>query len=132
MLKMNVKEAKAAQARREKQESLAYLREILAPGSHVYATVRTVARSGMSRRIDLYAIRPGTPRHRDGHPWLARLSFHAAAVLGWPVNDDGVRVDGGGMDMRHHLVEALSFALFGHDRGPDGKYRVEHLRMEAF
>ena len=125
-------ESKAAQKRRKKADAVAYLREILAPGSHVYATVRTVSRSGMSRRIDLYAIRPGTPQYRDGHPWLARLSYYAAAALGWPCNDDGVRVDGCGMDMRFHLVYCLSQALFGFEQRPEGGYSVERLRMEGF
>lgn len=124
-------ESKAAQKRREKAEAVAYLRDILAPGATVYATVRTVSRSGMSRRIDLYTI--AADENRDGgRPWLAYLSRLAAAVLGWPCNDNGVRVDGCGMDMRHHLVEALSFALFGYERKPEGGYAVERLRVEGF
>jgi hypothetical protein len=113
-----------------KAEAADMLRRYLQPGSVVYATTRKVSRPGMTRRIDLYTI---VADDRDGgRPWLARLSFHAAAVLGWPVNDDGVRVDGCGMDMRWHLVEALSFALFGYARTPEGGYAVEQLRMEAF
>lgn len=125
------KESKAAQARRSKAEAADMLRRYLQPGSVVYATVRTVSRSGMSRRIDLYTI--ATDADRDGgRPWLAYLSGLAGAVLGWPVNDDGVRVDGCGMDMRHHVVECLSFAIFGYERKPEGGYAVEHLRVEAF
>lgn len=120
-------ESKAAQKRREKTEAADMLRRYLQPGSVVYATVRTVSRSGMSRRIDLYTI--ATDR---GRPWLAYLSRLAAAALGWPCNDDGVRVDGCGTDMRFHLVEALSFALFGFERAADGKYLVEPLRVEGF
>lgn len=125
-------ESKAARLRREKAEAVAYLRDILAPGATVYATVRTVSRSGMSRRIDLYAVRPGTPRYRDGHPWLARLSYYAAAAIGWPCNDNGVRVDGCGMDMRFHLVDCLSYAIFGYESNQEGGYAVERLRMEGF
>lgn len=126
-------ETKAARLRREKAEAVAYLREILAPGSHVYATVRTVSRSGMSRRIDLYAIRPGEPRYRDGQPWLARLSGFAARVLDLPCNDNGVRVDGCGMDMRWHLVDCLSRTLFGHpERQADGTLAPKPLHAEGF
>jgi hypothetical protein len=125
-------ESKAAQKRRDKAAQAAdRLRRYLKPGSVVYATVRAVSRSGMTRRIDLYTI--ATDDNRDGgRPWLACLSGLAADALGWPVDDDGVRVDGGGMDMRYHLVECLSFALFGFARKPEGGYAVEQLRMEAF
>lgn len=123
-------ESKAAQKRREKTEAADMLRRYLKPGSVVYATVRTVSRSGMSRRIDLYTIAADAGRD-GGQPWLAYLSGLAAAVLGWPCNDDGVRVDGCGMDMRFHLVEALSFALFGYEQ-KEGGYSVERLRMEGF
>ena len=122
-------ESKAAQKRRAKAEAVAYLREILAPGSVVCATVRTVSRSGMSRRIDLYTIASDGD---GGRPRLAYLSGLAAAVLGWPCNADGIRVDGCGMDMRFHLVEALSFALFGFEQKPEGGYAVERLRVEGF
>lgn len=124
-------ESKAARLRREKTEAVAYLRDILAPGATVYATVRTVSRSGMSRRIDLYTICGDSPAD-GGKPWLARLSGFAARALGWPCNDDGVRVDGCGMDMRFHLVDCLSHALFGYERKPEGGYAVERLRVEGF
>ena len=88
----------------------------------------------MSRRIDLYAIERGEPTLADGRGdrlrWLSGL---AGRALGWPCSDEGLRVDGCGMDMRWHAVDCLSFALFGLERGPDGKgYAVARLRMERF
>jgi hypothetical protein len=127
------RESKAAQKRREETDATNMLRWYLKPGSVVYATVRKVSCSGMTRRIDLYTIVTYDDDNRDGgRPWLAYLSRLAAAALGLPVNDDGIRVDGCGMDMRHDVVEALSFALFGFERKPEGGYVVEQLRMEAF
>lgn len=124
-------ESKAARLRREKAEAVAYLLKILSPGATVYATVRTVSRSGMSRRIDLYTICGDSPAD-GGRPWLACCSGMAARVLGLPCDDNGVRVDGCGMDMRFHLVDCLSHALFGHERKPEGGYAVERLRVEGF
>lgn len=125
-------ESKAARLRREKAEAVAYLRDILAPGATVYATVRTVSRSGMSRRIDLYTICGDSPAD-GGKPWLACFSGMAARALGWPCNDHGVRVDGCGMDMRFHLVDCLSRTLFGHpERQADGTRAPQPLRMESF
>lgn len=126
-------ESKAAQARRSKAEAADMLRRYLQPGSVVYATVRTVSRSGMSRRIDLYAIAGPVGDFHHGKPFLARLSGFAARVLGWPCNDNGVRVDGCGMDMRFHLVECLSRTLFGHpERQADGTLAPQPLRTEGF
>ena len=126
-------ETKAAQARRSKAEAADTMRRYLQPGSVVYATVRTVSRSGMSRRIDLYAIAPPVDGFGHGQPWLARLSGFAARALGWPCNDNGVKVDGCGMDMRFHLVDSLSRTLFGHpERQADGTLAPKPLQAEGF
>ena len=126
-------ESKAAQLRRRKEEAAELLRRYLRPGSVVYATVRTVSRSGMSRRIDLYAIAGPVGEFHPGKPFLARLSGFAGRVIGWPCNDHGVKVDGCGMDMRWHLVDCLSRTLFGHpERSPEGTMAPQPLRMESF
>lgn len=126
-------ESKAAQLRRSKAEAAELLRRYLQPGSAVYATVRTVSRSGMSRRIDLYAIAGPVAQFHNGQPFLARLSGFAARALGWPCNDHGVKVDGCGMDMRWHLVDCLSRTMFGHpERQADGTMAPQPLRLEAF
>lgn len=131
---MHASESKAAQKRREKAEAREALRRILAPGATVWATVRSVSRSGMSRRIDLYAIERGEPTLADPRGDCLRwLSSLAGRALGWPCSDAGLRVDGCGMDMRFHAVDVLSAALYGFERGPDGKgYAVARLRMERF
>lgn len=99
----------------------ARLLEILKPGDTVYTVLRHVSASGMSRRIDLYAIKDGRMQY---------LSGHAAGVMGWRLPDKpGIVVGGCGMDMGFHLVYSLSYALFkdsppeGHK---DGGYALRH------
>lgn len=91
-----------------RQESLAWLRANIKPGETLYTVLRHVSRSGMSRRIDVYAMRP------DG---LLYLSGHAEAVgIGKRhPSGQGLRVDGCGMDMGFAIVYELSHALW-----PDG------------
>lgn len=133
-MKMKMRtESKAAQARRSKAEAADMLRRYLQAGSVVYATVRTVSRSGLSRRIDLYTIAGPVGDFHYGKPFLARLSGFAARALGLPCDDNGVRVDGCGMDMRFHLVDLLSRTLFGHpERQADGTLAPQPLRVEGF
>lgn len=71
----------------------------------VHAIVRSVAKSGMSRVIDLYTV--------DADGDLVRVTPLAAALgIGtWARGRDGIRVQGGGMDMAWHTVYRLSAAL---------------------
>lgn len=91
-----------------KVNALKALREMLPPGTTVYCIVRHVARSGMSRRIDLYVMRDGAPR------WI---SGYAAQVMDRRLGkqDDGIVIGGCGMDMGFALVAELSRELY-----PDG------------
>jgi hypothetical protein len=83
------------------------LRELVKPGDTVHCVLRSVARSGMSRHIDLYRI-------SDNQPFW--LSGHASAVLGMRQAKDGsLVVSGSGMDMGFHLVYELGRAMW-----PDG------------
>lgn len=96
---------KISQKDAEKEEALRYLRKILRPGDTVYTILRHVSSSGMSRRIDLYAIRKNQPVY---------LSGYAGRVLGISrhPSKEGLNVSGCGMDMGFHLVYELSYALF--------------------
>lgn len=92
--------------REQQAKSAETLREWLKPGDTVYTVLRHVSRSGMQRRIDLYAIIGGKPQ------WL---SYHAAKACGWRVNTndrEGIVVGGCGMDMGFHLVYSLSHTLW--------------------
>jgi len=93
----------------EKDSAAESLREILKPGDTVYTVLRSKSRSGMNRRIDLYAI---TPEGANSQPRLRYLSGHAAVLLDIKRSDDGLKVDGCGMDMGFSLVYNLSSVLF--------------------
>lgn len=87
----------------EKASALDRLREFLPVGSTVYYTIRKVARSGMSRRIEFYTVLEGR---------IVRLSYLVAKALGLPVNDDGVRRDGCGYDAGYDTVYLIGCALW--------------------
>lgn len=101
--------SKAEQKRIEKAEALAELVKILKPGQKVYTVVRHVARSGMSRLIDVYTVQDGELRY---------LSGYASKVLDWPRDRSGaLKVSGCGMDMCFQTVYCLSESVFkGQDR----------------
>jgi hypothetical protein len=80
------------------------LRAILPPGSTIYTVLKSVARSGMSRHIAVYAIVNGEPQS---------INWETAKVLGYTRSDDGsLKVSGGGMDMGFHLAYSLSRSLY--------------------
>ncbi len=89
-------------------EAANYLKYSLKPGDTVYCIVRSVSASGMSRTISLLTLQDG---------WKLSHSYNAATLLGRPFVSkngfDAVRVNGCGMDMCQHLVDGLSYELFG-------------------
>jgi len=91
------------------------LKEAFPKGSTAYLTLRSVSRSGMSRRISI---------HSTGIFSIYNQSYACAEFIGWPHgtrNDHAsVRVSGCGMDMGFHLVYTLSSLLYG-----DG-YAIKH------
>jgi hypothetical protein len=87
-----------------RKEAVAWLKKVLKPGSTVYTVLRHVSKSGMSRRIDLYAVKNNKPLFLTG--W-------AGDALGLRHDRKGGLVVGGcGMDMGFHLVYELSCVLF--------------------
>lgn len=103
---------------KEKQEEIDGARESLLAwlpaGATVYALVTKVARDGMSRKIKLFTVQDGS---------IINLSYRAALVLGWRYTDDGIHVNGCGMDMCFHTVYSLSQVLYGATNGYDLKQR---------
>jgi hypothetical protein len=94
-------------------ESIATLKNLLKPGNKVTTILRSVARSGMTRRIS-YIIA------KDAE--IIDITWDVARALGEPVKqrgqyvqDSGLFVQGCGMDMGFHVVYSLSRTLF-----PDG------------
>lgn len=106
--------------RRSKEDvahAMEMLKKFVKRGTKVYTVLRHVARSGMSRRIDLYVIHKGAPVYISG--W-------AAIVLERTLSPKGGIVEGGcGMDMGFHLVHCLSYKLHGYP-----KQGVEHKQND--
>lgn len=105
----------------QKADAREKLQAILKPGMQVNCILRTVARSGMSRKISLVVAVDGE---------LTDISFYAARVLGWGVVDVGghraINVTGCGMDMGFHTVYSLAWAVFGKIEGADSGYQLKH------
>lgn len=68
----------------------------------VYTSIGSVAKSGMSRRIKLYVVNDGD---------IIRVSHLVAKILELNMNDDGVRINGCGMDMGFAMVDSLEWKL---------------------
>lgn len=94
----------------ERAEWVADLRETLPPGSTLYTVIRGVARSGMSRSMDAYAM-DGEIDGRIARQWL---SYRLAAVngYGWDVKRECLRLSGCGMDMGYWLCYSVSSMLY--------------------
>jgi hypothetical protein len=107
----------------EKVEAIKHLRKLLKRGSTVYTVLRSVSKSGMSRRIDLYTVK------KNQIVFITGLVCHALEYS-LPGKHQGLFVQGC-MDMGLHLVHSLSYALHGMDNH-DSKgnrrsgYTLEH------
>ena len=118
----------------EKEKALKNLRKVLKSGDTVFTVLRSCSRSGMSRRIDLYKIVQYPDRAAPGKmeaPRLQYLSGWAAAAMGyasWPEN--GIRINGGGMDMGFALVDDLRAVVFGWEKTEHGHKAKGELRQE--
>ena len=97
-----------AWTKREREEAIIDLRELLQPGDTIYTDLRHVSRSGMLRVIAPYIIRHNQPRHIG---YLVAKAIDRPYDRGW----EGVRSRGVGMDMGFELVYTLARYLF-----PDG------------
>jgi len=98
----------------ERAEAIDYLRNsYLKAGDTVYTSLLHVSKSGMSRLIDLYAIRDNTP---------LRITWNVAKAIDGTYDRRGnaLRVSGAGTDVGFASVYQLSHTLFG-----DG-YALKH------
>ena len=118
-------------------EEVTHAREMLCKfvpqGSTVHCVLRHVSRSGMSRRIDFYAIDVETfiTKKAGVYKPVARLQYLTgwmSVLFGDARSDKGMRVDGCGMDMGFHVVDQLASALYGRDkRGLGNGLRCEWI-----
>ena len=103
--------------KQEQQDCIDRLRTWINPGDTVTTILKSVSRSGTSRRICCAICREGEVF--DCTYWVSR-------AIGWPMNDSGIRVDGCGMDMGFHLVYGLSITLFCPDKyDHDSAYKLK-------
>lgn len=119
----NMKKLTADQA-----ESLKTLAELLPIGATVYCIVRSVARSGMSRKIDFYCKERDESRGSDVRwitPHMVRLGVMDQSYASYRKSrdSDGARIDGGGMDMCFESVYRLGRVLFPDGFAQDGRGR---------
>ena len=87
-----------------------------------YATVTSVARSGMSRHIKYYVI--------DANKELINITYFIAVLLNEPYNDNkGVRVQGVGMDMIFNTLYRLNGAMIDNeDMNDEDKQKARNNR----
>jgi hypothetical protein len=99
----------------DKKTTAAWLDELRAdirPGDTIITVLRGVARSGMSRHIDVYRFYVEDGRVR--RQWISRM---VAAVCGFPYDEKQECLNvSGGMDMGWHVVYELSGRLFGDEK----------------
>lgn len=95
-----------AYTKQEQAEALATLRQYIKKGDTLYTISRHVSSSGMTRVIDV--VKP----ERGEMVWLG---YNIAVVMGLPYDRkrNGVKVEGGGMDMGFALIYDLGAILFG-------------------
>lgn len=112
----------------DQQESLTILRELLPPGSTVFAIVRSVARSGMSRRIDFYC-QQNDPLYGQDMRWITphmvRLGVFDESHASWRKQGDhaGARINGCGMDMVFEATYRLGRKLYPEGFPVEGRGR---------
>lgn len=109
----------------EREEARESLRKLLPVGSTVYGIVRDVSANGMSRVITFHVVdREG--RIGDVTGLVARATSVGRIVEARSYRTSwGLRVEGCGMDMVHHVVQSLSYAIHGHGREDDSPAQVK-------
>lgn len=94
----------------EQAEAIERLRQWIKPGDTIYCILRSVSRSGMSRKISFLGITPD----RENRPEVSAYSYNVAKALGYRCGGDrdALTVNGCGMDMGFAVVYDLSLTLF--------------------
>jgi hypothetical protein len=87
------------------EETTKRLRDILKPGSTVYTKLTHVARSGMTRWVELYIVEDGEIRN---------ITHSAASAAGMDYDNkrEAIRVSGCGFNACSSLVYELGWALY--------------------
>jgi hypothetical protein len=105
---------------KERTEAIDHLRKLIQPGDTVYTVLRHVSRSGMTRGIDVYFIPSTTNGDKPEPVWI---TAYVGKAIDQPQPYEywrksmGLKIGGCGMDMGFHVVENLSWALYGYGEG---------------
>lgn len=94
----------------ERADAITKLREWIKPGDTVHTILDHVSSSGMTRHIRVVLLSCEDGKPVDLHP---NYSVARALDLRQAKRGDGLIVGGCGMDMGFHLVNSLSYALYG-------------------
>ena len=107
-------ETKKAALARAREAAIDKLRKLLPPGSTVYTILRHVARSGMMRRLDVYALDTDS----EGKPWMRYLSgivSHATGLRfsakGGAREDCGIVMNGCGYSQADEIVDRIEESI---------------------
>ncbi len=91
------------QKQAEQADAIATLKSMgIADGTTIYVCLKSVSKTGMSRRVGVYVVVDGR---------ILRIDYHVSKALGLPLNDNGVLIKGCGMDMGFWLSKRLSTVL---------------------
>lgn len=80
-------------------------------GKTIKAIVTHVSRSGMARWMEFYSVGEGL----DGKESIDRITWQIARIIDAPMNDNGLRMDGCGMDMCFSAISNFNYAACAHD-----------------
>lgn len=92
----------------KKTEAIDRLKDWIEEGQTIYCILRNVSRSGMSRRIDFYTF--GKMGKMFLTPSIADALGYSYTQQNWR-NQEGLRVNGCGMDMGFAVVNDLAHTL---------------------
>jgi hypothetical protein len=110
----------------DRQEAIARLHELLEPGDTITCVLRGVSRSGMTRWIDFYVVRPDDRNPREVVTlWLTR-TIATACEYTYDRNKEALKIGGCGMDMGFAVVYDLCRVMYPDGFGVEGKLPSGH------
>lgn len=106
-------------------EAIEWLKEACPIGTTVYAVLRHRAGSGMNRVIDFFVWHKDE-YHPEGRPYYIGRQIAKLGLYTWDNDREGLRVQGGGMDMAFAVVYDLARALYGDEHKDEhGRFVLE-------
>lgn len=93
-----------------KEDAIAKLKEMIQPGDTIYTIVKHVSKSRQSRAISFYVV--------DSSRNILVIDYYMSLVLEVPFDkkNQGLKIQGDGMDMCWHTVTNLSHLIFNDEK----------------